>query len=261
MKKRFLLLFLLCGPVCADQRTMAGSQSVAIASDQSPLYVIRGVVPTATQTPTYTSTFTYTPTGSATPTYTKTFTYTFTATFTPTNTLPYGTNTYTPVATRTPTPTYTSTPTYTPTGSNTPTYTSTPTYTPTNTPIATPTLPPIDGNFIAQTGTVSLNTGIPGSSTAITLTGNYKYVSVSFNNAGLQPAIFAATSTPVYAIQVSDDGTNYSNQSTLNVLNATAAYFNQGTSPGPIGYVRINSAGVLPTTTVTPVVFTYKVQN
>ncbi len=142
----FVGLMLLSGIAFADQRTMAGSQSVAIASDQSPLYVNGvGGVPTVTNTPTYTHTPTYTATGSATPTYTHTATYTFTPSytrtpsFTPTATLPIGTNTFTPLATRTPTPTYTSTPTntnttvYTATGSNTPTYTSTPTYTPTAT--------------------------------------------------------------------------------------------------------------------------------
>ena len=105
---------------------------------------------TITFTPTNTPTFTPTPTYTLTPTNTATFTPTSTYTFTPTNTAtftPTPTYTFTPTntATFTPTPTFTFTPTNTATFTATATYTSTPTntatftLTPTNTATFTPT--------------------------------------------------------------------------------------------------------------------------
>ncbi len=132
--------------------------------------------PTTTNTPTLTPSFT--PTPSDTPSNTPTFTYTPTATPTFTNT-PTNTPTTTPTFTHTPintptaTPTFTHTPTATPTFTNTPTNTptATPTFTntPTNTPTVTPTFTHPPTNTPTSTPT-STHTPTSTSTAALTFT-------------------------------------------------------------------------------------------
>lgn len=146
MKKIYALMFLFLATMAwATQEPMSKSNPVAIASDQSAIFVVFGQ-PTITQTFTLTATNTYTPTGSPTLTYTRTPVYTATPTlsltpsYTPTNTIPAGTKTMTPLNTNTFTPTYTNTPSYTPTATYTPTGSATKTYTPTPSYTPTPTV-------------------------------------------------------------------------------------------------------------------------
>ncbi|MEI6222408.1 MAG: Ser-Thr-rich GPI-anchored membrane family protein [bacterium] len=118
--------------------------------------------PTATPTPTFTSspTKTYTPTGTATLTPTKTLTNTVTNTFTSTATITNtSTSTFTPTDTATDTPTNTFTVTATATDTSTSTFTSTdtatdtPTDTATNTPTNTFTFTPTDTTTDTPTNT------------------------------------------------------------------------------------------------------------
>ena len=109
---------------------------------------------TITFTPTNTPTFTPTPTYTLTPTNTATFTPTSTYTFTPTNTATF---TSTPTFTFTPTntATFTATATYTSTPTNTATFTLTPTNTATFTPTSTYTFTPTSTSTLAFTPTSS----------------------------------------------------------------------------------------------------------
>lgn len=167
---------------------------------------------TPTNTLTFTPTFTITPTFTFTPTYTSTNTYTPTKTPTPTNTLPAGTNTFTPVNTPTftntytPTFTYTLTFTWTPSPINTLTFTPTISSTPTNT--YTPAIyifnqsatavPTQTGSFVIMSGnSVTLNAGTwevgglvaaGNDSAAITVTGlSYAWASINGNNTSSIP--------------------------------------------------------------------------
>ena len=160
------------------------------------------------------------------------------------------------IVTNTPTNTPSNTPVNTP-GAGTATFTPTNTFSPTSTPT------PPGGINIAQSGTISFDPSVNGNTGGpITSTGNWKYISISYvpGSAG-QTAIFAATTTPVIQIQTSNDGTNYGTMASTGMVNNTANFLTTGTSSGPFNQFRLRASLPLPTTTVTPVVFTYKLQN
>ena len=151
-------------------------------------------VPTATNTPTPTLTYTPSLTPTDTPTPTLTYTPSLTPTDTPTPTLTYTpsltptvtptpTLTYTPslTPTDTPTPTLTYTPSLTPTVTPTPTLTYTPSLTPTDTPTPTLTYTPTETPVCTFSGIIDLQ-GRSNASGATFFAGTYSTTSDASGN-------------------------------------------------------------------------------